>query len=167
MWLSRITDKIHRSARRRGFGVHSPFAFSFLADVIRQENSYYAYERINAFATGRHRAEFLRLVFRVAVTLKCKRFTAHGTDVMETLKLAGAEESQNPDILVVDCDTKPEQALQCAAEGGVIVFDCGACYDNGTLKQIADMFDYGMFFSARSYAVFVARKGLPKQWFDV
>lgn len=35
-----------RYHRSRGFGIHSPFAFGFVAGVIREKCQYYAYERI-------------------------------------------------------------------------------------------------------------------------
>ena len=37
----------HRYWRSRGFGIHSPFAYNFVTNVMRQSYSYYAYESIS------------------------------------------------------------------------------------------------------------------------
>ncbi|MCM1021663.1 MAG: hypothetical protein NC343_05140 [Muribaculum sp.] len=39
-----------RMWRGRGFGIHSPFAFYFVNDVVRERYAYYAYDRIDAIA---------------------------------------------------------------------------------------------------------------------
>ena len=49
-----------RHHRSHGFGIHSPFAFRFVLDVLRERNPYYAYEEIDLLrkavvnAVGRH-----------------------------------------------------------------------------------------------------------------
>ena len=41
IWLKRFRH-------RRGYGVHSPFAFAFLTDVVYERNAYYAYHELDA-----------------------------------------------------------------------------------------------------------------------
>lgn len=45
--LARYLSIWRRYWRSRGFGVHSPFAFYFITNVMRQSYSYYAYESIH------------------------------------------------------------------------------------------------------------------------
>lgn len=169
MKLSSFSDKFRRGVRRCGFGVHSPFAFSFLADATRNDRlyAYYAYERIEELTSERQRAEFLKLLFRVAVKLKCRWFETQSADTAETLTLAGVQKGECPDIMVLSDNTYPEKAEECAAIGGTVVFEKSESLNDDFIKSITDKFDYGMTFCAEPYAVFVCRKELPKQWFDI
>lgn len=47
-WLRRALTSWSRHHRSRGFGIHSPFAFRFVREVLRERLPYYAYRRINA-----------------------------------------------------------------------------------------------------------------------
>ena len=71
---------IYRTFRRlragKGFGVHSPFAYTFIKDVLRlpEKYSYYAYssiDRLHAMAAENDAsllpAKYLKLIYRVAV----------------------------------------------------------------------------------------------------
>lgn len=73
--LRRLIKTPRRLARSKGFGVHSPFAYSFIRDTIRCRNSYYAYTAIEELA---HKSECresdLKLVFRIACRFDVTRF---------------------------------------------------------------------------------------------
>lgn len=45
-WLKVVASIPLRAWRSRGFGVHSPFAFRFITEVLRSSVGYYAYEQI-------------------------------------------------------------------------------------------------------------------------
>lgn len=45
IWLKRLRH-------RKGYGVHSPFAYDFLRDVVYEKNHYYAYEDIDKRLKG-------------------------------------------------------------------------------------------------------------------
>lgn len=54
----------------RGFGVHSPFAYRFIIETLRERLPYYGYDCIEALACGKGYApekRVLRLVFRIIV----------------------------------------------------------------------------------------------------
>lgn len=38
---------LYRFRKRKGYGVHSPFAFNFVTDVLYNSNRYYAYEEMD------------------------------------------------------------------------------------------------------------------------
>lgn len=42
----RLARWVRRFRKRRGYGVHSPFAFDFITGVVYNANAYYAYERL-------------------------------------------------------------------------------------------------------------------------
>ena len=58
---------ICRLPHRRGYGVHSPFAFNLIRDVIFETGEYYAYAPLRAKRHAHQRPERdLRLLFRLA-----------------------------------------------------------------------------------------------------
>ena len=62
VWLRRVR-------KRCGYGVHSPFAFHFITDVIYEKSRYYAYSSLDACLPFRYRfrvRKCLRLLFRIA-----------------------------------------------------------------------------------------------------
>lgn len=65
IWLKRFR-------KRRGYGVHSPFAFNFLTSVVYEQGSYYAYRELEKLHGGktcgltRYRLKCRRLLFRLA-----------------------------------------------------------------------------------------------------
>lgn len=44
--LKLYTNALYRFKRSKGFGIHSPFAYSFVVDVLREKLAYYAYDTI-------------------------------------------------------------------------------------------------------------------------
>lgn len=63
--------------RTRGFGIHSPFAFCFVGEVLRERYAYYAYERIGRIVAERGRDDRLsfagtKALFRIAARLDCR-----------------------------------------------------------------------------------------------
>ena len=46
MKLKRYLTALRRYSRSKGFGIHSPFAFHFVLNVLRERLPYYAYEDI-------------------------------------------------------------------------------------------------------------------------
>lgn len=54
MKWNRFLSAFRRYRRSKGFGIHSPFAFKFVLNVLRERNAYYAYDDI---ATLREQVE--------------------------------------------------------------------------------------------------------------
>lgn len=62
-----------RFRHKRGFGVHSPFMFNFILNVIRDRQHQFAYpEMAERLKTGRRERKFFRLLFRLAIFLKVR-----------------------------------------------------------------------------------------------
>ncbi|MBQ7181472.1 MAG: hypothetical protein IJR87_09290 [Bacteroidaceae bacterium] len=62
VWLARFRH-------RRGYGVHSPFAFRFLQDVVYEKFPYYAYRELDshlAWSQRLRQRRGLRLLFRLS-----------------------------------------------------------------------------------------------------
>ena len=60
---------LRRFRYRRGYGIHSPFAFRFLQDVVYEKSSYYAYCQLDshlAWSQRLRQRRGLRLLFRLS-----------------------------------------------------------------------------------------------------
>lgn len=68
--FSNIKEVFHRLCAKRGFGLQSPFAFSFQHDVINQKLPYYAYTELEKRRVGEGTVENSQktdeLLFRIA-----------------------------------------------------------------------------------------------------
>lgn len=75
----KIWETYLRWRHTKGYGVHSPYAFRFLKDVVRPGNyGYYAYDNLEKFARGEYveRNSFfkeVRFLIRLCIFLKTKR----------------------------------------------------------------------------------------------
>ena len=65
--IGRFWVRLKRIRHRRGYGVHSPFAFNFLTYVVYERGEYYAYRDLAA----RHPVPFFRCGGHLA---KCRKF---------------------------------------------------------------------------------------------
>ncbi len=80
----------------RGFGIHSPFAFEFVLNVLRDRHPFYAYEELERRHKVRNGSERpslqqMKLLFRISSRLDLKYISVIG----------------NPDTLLIDSLTMP------------------------------------------------------------
>lgn len=126
VWLRRIRH-------RCGYGVHSPFAFRFLTDVVYERTPYYAYSTLDEalpLAHSMRRRKGLHLIFRLANWLQpavavlpqeahhTRRYLLAGC--RRTLVLADAP-AHGADLIVLR--EPDEQAAQMVRAGGVLILD--------------------------------------------
>lgn len=126
VWLRRIRH-------RCGYGVHSPFAFRFLTDVVYERTPYYAYSTLDKalpLAHSMRRRKGLHLIFRLANWLQpavavlpqeahhTRRYLLAGC--RRTLVLADAP-AHGADLIVLR--EPDEQAAQMVRAGGVLILD--------------------------------------------
>lgn len=162
-----------RYMRSRGFGVHSPFAFSFINDVLRMRSGYglYCYDSVAAVArrTGvpvRLLRLWARIVWRFApsgnITL------GEGAEAASEVALcAGADASHPAGVLWVGRDSGCDAgslAADMAGNGYVVMFTgCRELAD-----EVWGKLSRGMCFRNRSgVVVIVAHSHLPRQEFDI
>lgn len=85
-------NALRRYNRSHGFGIHSPFAYSFVRDTLGCRNQYYAYEQIAwlrhvALAVAHHTSRHPRvmslknakMIHRVAVRFRCNEYLQIGS----------------------------------------------------------------------------------------
>ena len=150
----------------KGFGIHSPFAFRFVTEVLCQPLHYYAYSRI-----GRDRR--LRLLFRLVLAFRPGTVAVLSAQP-DKLRLTAALPSSalkfaSPgcaDMLIVDADDVllAEYIPHIAAGAHALVL-------NGTrqtTRAIREAMPSGMTFDNRCGTLVVAAyPHLPRQDFDV
>lgn len=150
----------------RGFGIHSPFAYRFVTEVLNQPNGYYAYQSL--------REPLRRLIFRVALDLcgpRCAVYADRG--FIAPVRLARRDVKfveKNPDFIVLDGRHASEEEQRQVAESilnGATAF----IFHSRAFKQLEDVrkrLEMGMVFdNHRGVVIVVPRAKLPKMNFDV
>lgn len=160
-----------RLARRRGFGIHSPFAFDFVRRVIAQPCNYYCYPTIDNIARKEHvKASRLRLLFRLSLYFRPQTFaTLTDSDGayrrIINLGCPSAKESGNADaafMLVVE-NGHTAEAAACVGRGGTVIV-MNRSEDVDTIWRTTTT---GMLFKGSDIAIFVGMRHLPHQQFRI
>jgi len=155
----------------KGFGVHSPFAFRLIREVINERLPYYDYCRMRADASAAERKR-LKLLYRLAV-----RFHAHpflffgdpGSKLLDVIRMVSPAKEilVNPsgilpeNSFVVVGDISPDAAIHLP-DVGIIYFhssDSAACK---TAKAAG-----AMVFNTHGTSIVVFRPDLPAQTFSL
>lgn len=165
----------------RGFGIHSPFAFRFITEVLNGPYAYYAYpsiERLSASLTGVS-ADELKALFRVLVYFQPRHVAVCG-DRSRPLHKAVCRivRSAVPHAVVVGPDRECDFVVALpgrAAEGlGTVSRQKASAYifsaeqDCPALDEFVRNLGFGMVFTnRRSVSVIAALPHLPAQYFQV
>lgn len=114
-FLKRICIRCRRIRHRRGHGVHSPFAFSLLTDVVYEHLPYYAYRELRLLESSLHRhypRRVCRLLFRLANRFQPRQVVEVGVSDGLTLRYLSAGCSRAVCAAVAD-----EELLQHKLDG--------------------------------------------------
>ena len=101
----------------RGFGVHSPWAYSLIMEALRPHGTNYAYDMLNA-AIGRRR-RLARMVMRVLEHLRPGSVTVLGGSEWAYLVERAGCTGQGGEAVIVD---RPEARVPESAE--TVIFTC-------------------------------------------
>lgn len=124
IWLWRVRH-------RNGYGVHSPFAFDFVTNVLYNGEHYYAYEEIDRSLCWwqRGRMKSLRhLLFRMSNYRRPRTLFCHGMDEATTMAVyrgsrgvtaMNMEEGEIADLIVTGLADR--RVLQYLGEGSMVV----------------------------------------------
>lgn len=124
IWLMRFR-------KRKGYGVHSPFAFGFVTDVLYNNSSYYAYDEMdrNLRWWQKRRVKGLRhLLFRLANFRHPRTMYCEGMDNVlcdaskygaKGIKILSPKADAVADMILVEAGN--EQSLGFLAEGTMMV----------------------------------------------
>ncbi|MBD5260184.1 MAG: hypothetical protein HDS46_05280 [Bacteroides sp.] len=170
----RVLGAPRRWASRRGFGIHSPFAFDFVRRVIASHCHYYCYDRLARLAkVSTLSAPTLRLLFRLALFFRPQTFAVAGAEA-RVIARAVAEGSPTAldagnggaDMLIVSGPVSELQLRQTIEREGVIVV-LDLRNNRRAMDTVWRMSRHGMLFRGSTKAVFVAHAHLPHQAFSV
>ena len=169
VWLSRIR-------KRKGYGVHSPFAFDLVTNVLYNKEKYYAYEEMdrNLKWWERGRVRSLRhLAFRLANYHEPRTFYCNGLDQAlwdackygsRTMKKLAPGSTDKADMVFLS--GADEESMQHVGEGTMLlVKNIDKCRkfwnrvkDDTRVTVTFDLYDVGIAF---------ARKDLKKQHYKI
>lgn len=147
----------------KGFGIHSPFAYRFITEVLRQEMGYYAYLRMPG-------NDEYRTVFRVILSLRPESVALVGSGeysraVREAVPDACISDPSKADLIIVDAISNEDFELDRYPDRHVIVLNYRHLHAWTAYKNAMT---HGMTFAnGGSMAVAVALNHLPRQDFEV
>lgn len=152
---------IKRWWRSRGHGVHSPFAFRFIRNVLCDNGDYYAYSLIDGLHDD---SAWLKLLFRLVCEFEPAVVEASGLSANERSAISLADSR----VSVVESRRGLPGCLTLVGRDGMrvtVVRDvrAGASAWSDAVGRMAS----GMTFSNGRVGVAVPRPDLPRQDFDV
>ncbi len=154
---------IDRLRHGRGFGVHSPFAYRFITECLREQLPYYAYDTITE--------PLHRLVFRIAAYFRPATFHAAGIPpqiITLACHDASATGSDSADMLVYTADTTPGQLASAISRGAVVILIHTSSAQKTEIDTALSAAGHGMTFSNGHHVLIaVPWPYLPRQHFDV
>lgn len=159
----RLPHIFSRWRHGRGFGIHSPFAYRFVTEVLRQEMGYYAYLRMPG-------NDLYRTVFRIILSLRPESVALVGTEeykraVREAVPHARITAPSKADMIIVDGKSHEGFELDNYPDKHVIVLNYKHLH---AWKAYKEALGCGMTFANKgSLAVAAALPHLPRQDFEV
>ncbi|MDE6524298.1 MAG: hypothetical protein K2L66_01945 [Paramuribaculum sp.] len=143
MLIKHLKRPIKRRWRGRGNGVHSPFAYRFITEVLRQKDAYYAYDQLDGYLP--------RLAYRVALCVSPQHVTCHTDDpaIVRALQLGHRHGLLNR--RPIDADY-----VELTVKGSSFSADIAA------MRGRLDSAGCGMLFEGRRAAIAVCSTILPR-----
>ncbi len=149
MSLFSFFDTLRRSVRwlcrfrhRCGYGIHSPYAFSFVTGVVYEREAYYAYAPLHderrglpseRRARGRLREKDDRLLFRLANAARAKRIAVVGQDTALSERYLSAA---CPSARLTHFDALPQPAHLCADAPDLLYIAADALAADATFADV-------------------------------
>lgn len=141
--LQHLKRPIKRRWRGRGNGVHSPFAYRFITEVLRQKDAYYAYDRLDSYLE--------RLAYRVALCVSPLQVTCHTDDpsIARAISLGHSHGRLNRRPVEAE-------AVELTVKGASFASDIAA------MRSRLDDAGCGMLFEGRRAAISIRSNILPR-----
>ena len=165
--LANIMTAAARIRRSKGFGIHSPFAFNFVINVLRLSNRYryYAYHTLPKGEA--------RMIFRIANSFNPSTITEYGEpcplDAFDARKSTLIPED-NPFVIVSNAALAPTKRLLDVAQSTGVIIVRGlqhSAAQKALWESVMACDRSGMSFSNNKIGIFVASPKLPRQHFSL
>lgn len=143
-----------------GFGVHSPWAYRVITEVIGEHATYYAYPEIDKLFGKR--AKTARTVYRLLLHLKPSRVDVIGDERWHHLvQLTGSLNAEGAAVLIVDT----AEGVQNFGDAETVIFTCLGTTDGHNLwrRTLAGLSTGMAIDSHRKIGIISFRRGLPRQ----
>lgn len=144
-----------------GFGVHSPWAYRIITEVIGESAKYYAYPEIDALFGKRRKTA--RQVFRLLLHLQPGKVIIVGDNKWhELVAKVGELHHGNPTVMIVD---NPSEYSECSDNSETIIFTCLGTSAGQAVwrKAVAERASGMAIDSHRKIGIISFRHGLPRQ----
>lgn len=152
-WLKRLRTT-------RGFGVHSPFAYHFITEVLTLPHAYYAETRMDS--------RLLRVAFRTILELQPRRLAVYAPAVFSQIAKEAIPDIQitptRPDMVVFDAAAatqadRDQLRADIAAGASAIVYNTPA----DLAARILAALPQGMTFANTRDTLIAVNRPLPRQ----
>ena len=155
---------LRRRARAKGFGVHSPFAFRFITEVLSERLFYYDYDRLDSKRD--------RTLYRIAVyfcpTKVYTSCTDNANPIFMACPKAGRADTDSCDMAVFSTVDEVDAMLSAIDRECRIILIDEARYALDKIKKHLETLQCGMIFdNANDLCVIVPSRKLPRQDFEL
>lgn len=151
---------LSRVRHGHGFGVHSPWAYRIITEVIGENAKYYAYPEIDKLFGKRRKTA--RTVFRLLLHLQPSRVDVAGDESWRHLaELTGHTHHDGAPVLIIDNPSN----VSSFGDAETIIFTClGTTAGRNLWRQTMANISTGMAIdSHRKIGIISFRHGLPRQ----
>lgn len=167
---SRLARAYKRWRHGRGFGIHSPFAYTLIVETLRDTLPYYKYDEVDGVGDKNLSAARLKTIFRMIVRFKPETVTISGVRGAEALRKAISladsriEFTDNSADMTVICADATRSVNQ---NSGVNIFlgdavRCAAC------DEMWDGMNDGMRIdNSKDCTIIIRSSKFPHQRYDV
>lgn len=165
---------IHRisSVSNGGFGIHSPFVFDFVVNVLNEQNAYYAYDNIEKMTDDNGEKHYLKFLYRVLNYYRYRRVLLVGNSpnvekllrfcpeiqVYKVDNLQSANFDKSYDLIYFSPNTFLNSVLDVLQD--ITIWIDGICGDsriwslikaNEKMRISIDFFDFGIIFAKNKF----------------
>lgn len=168
----------------KGYGVHSPFAYRFVTNVLRPGRySFYSYEEIDNFLTPAERKDyrhinFIKFIIRLANFLKTRRIVSFGkinkgaSAAALALRLPAIDISEKEffsfetgDLLIAGEDFYDISLLRNAVSCGVAIFAIRPSFE---IREFLETpLDRGILFNDKDRIILIPREETAYVAYDI
>ncbi len=153
---------ISRYRHSKGFGVHSPFAYRFITEVLGERCPYYDFDRLESV----HQ----RIAYRIAARLSPATYGVAGEADAKPVRMACPHAELRPgavDLLLAARGATVDDLDPTICAGGVVVIDGKERTLVEAAKARLDAVGHGMTFdNCKDICIIVAYPHLPRQDFS-
>lgn len=155
---------LRRRARAKGFGVHSPFAYRFITEVLSEHLYYYDYDRLDSKRD--------RTLYRIAAYFCPTKVYASCLDNAKAIFMAcpkaGGADTGSCDMAVFSMGDEVESMPDTINRECPVILIDEARSALGDIKKHLDILQCGMLFdNANNLCVIVPSHKLPRQDFEL